>query len=120
MKRGKPLSRSTGVRPRNPERLARRRAQQFSHQAKRCKLMPCCACDRPAPSDPAHIRTRGSLAGEPASVVDRANVVPLCRLCHIRQGEIPIAQFEDEQSVCLQEVADRICAQLEAEGATWD
>lgn len=76
MKRGKPLPRV------NRARRARRKAEDFGPQAELCRTLPCCACGHRAPSDPAHVRSRG------AGGHDRGNVVPLCRRpggCHEQQ-----------------------------------
>ena len=118
LKRKTRLERKTRVRAVNPERRARRRAEQFSHQAERCRIMRCCACGRRAPSDPAHIRSRG------AGGRDRANVVPLCRTCHSLQHAIGIKTFqariqEAQPDFDLITIALVIAAQLESEGVTW-
>lgn len=67
------LKRKTPLRPVNPERRAKRKAEQFGPQAKLCRRLPCAACGRPGPSDPAHVISRGAGGG------DRGNVIPLCK-----------------------------------------
>lgn len=42
------------------------------------RKMPCAACGKPGPSDPDHIKTRGSGGGDYLW-----NLLPLCRTCHI-------------------------------------
>lgn len=65
----------TRLRARNPERMAKRRADAFGPQAELCRALRCCVCGFPPPSDPEHVRTRG------AGGKDR-DTVPLCRSCH--------------------------------------
>jgi len=92
VKRHVPLRRYTRLRQRNSARLARLRAKQFGAQADLCRGLPCYVCRAPAPSDPAHVRTRG------AHGQDRANVVPLCREHHLQQHAYGIASFEARMS----------------------
>lgn len=119
MKRGGPLKRKTrlrrktGVRQRNPERLAKRRAIEFGPQAERCRYLRCCACGSKGQSDPAHLRSRG------AGGRDRGNVVPLCRPCHDAQHTEGIRTFQRRRGLDLVAVAWAIAAQLEAEGVEW-
>lgn len=75
LKRKTALHRHVRVRPRNARRLKRLRSAQFGPQAALCRTMPCCACHKPAPSDPHHLKTRG--AGG-----DDSFCIPLCRFCH--------------------------------------
>lgn len=115
LKRTGQLKRKTRLNPVNRERRARRRAEQFSHQAARCRTMDCCACGRPGPSDPAHVRSRG------AGGRDKGNIVPLCRPCHNLQHAKGMKTFEAGlKGVSLLAVAWSIAAQLEAEGVTWE
>lgn len=44
---------------------------------KRTRDMPCTACGKPPPSDPAHVKSRGSGGGD-----HLFNLLPLCRKCH--------------------------------------
>ena len=114
LKRTTRLERKTRVRPVNTERRAALRAEQFGHQAERCRIMDCCACGRRGPSDPAHLRSRG------AGGRDHGNIVPLCRTCHSMQHAIGIKTFQARVAVDLLAVAWAIAAQLEAEGVTWE
>lgn len=121
LRRSSPMKRGGRVNPVNLERQAKR-AEVNWPQRDRCRQLACAACGRDAPSDPAHILTRASLAGAPPSKVDRANVVPLCRTCHTIQGTMPISQFDLDHmhGLTMQGVADGVAAQLEAEGVTWE
>ena len=84
LKRRTPLRRTGRLRSRNPERAAKRRAQDFGLLAEYARGLPCCACGSPAPSDPAHVRSRG--AGYHARLANGdGNIIPLCRACHMRQ-----------------------------------
>lgn len=96
-----PLTRKTRMRPVNTERAARRRAEAFGDLAEVARTMPCAACNAAAPSDPAHIRSRGA-GGKGWTSDGRSNIIPLCRMCHTIQhshgwpeimtaGEISIA-----------------------------
>lgn len=68
-----PLKRHTPLSPVNSKRRKARKATQFAAQAKLCRALPCAACGRPGPSDPAHVVSRGAGGG------DRGNVIPLCK-----------------------------------------
>lgn len=57
-----------------------REVNEDALQAARDK--PCIICGRPAPSDPSHIKTRGS--GGPDT---EWNVVPMCRVHHTEWGK---------------------------------
>ena len=59
----------------NRERKARLQAEQFGAQAALCRMLPCCVCGAPPPSDPEHVRTRG------AGGKDK-DTAPMCRRCH--------------------------------------
>lgn len=98
----------------NRERKAKRLAEQFGPQAQRCRELPCCICFAPPPSDPAHVRSRG------AGGRDRENVVPLCRSHHCEQHQVGILTFQKRHGIDLQATANKIAAQLEAEGVTWE
>jgi hypothetical protein len=60
----------------NKPRMKQRREEAFGDCARMSRLLPCLVCDRPPPSDPAHVRARG------AGGKDAGNVVPLCRKHH--------------------------------------
>lgn len=49
---------------------------------------PCINCNHPPPSDPAHIKTRGSGAG-----FKENEMMPLCRVCHVEQHTVGILHF---------------------------
>lgn len=66
-----PLKRHTPLKQVGPKRAARARAA-FGKQAALCRTLPCAACGHPAPSEPAHVVSRG------AGGKDRGNVIPLC------------------------------------------
>ncbi len=90
MKRGGPLRRRTPLkrtgrlRSRNPERAAKRREQDFGPLAEYARWLPCAACGAPAPSDPAHVKSRGA-GGHARLANGDGNIIPLCRLCHTKQ-----------------------------------
>ncbi len=122
LKRGGYLGRSSPLPKVNRKRKAKRAKVNWP-QRDRCRRLPCASCGRPGPSDPAHIRTRASLAGSPPSVVDRANVIPLCRICHTVQGTMPIHQFDEDcmpGETTMQRVADEIAEHLADEGTVWE
>lgn len=48
----------------------------------------CVACGKPPPSDPAHVKTRGSGGGD-----FLFNILPLCRRCHTAQGSYGWKKF---------------------------
>lgn len=100
--RGGGLKRTTRVKATNPKRLAKRRAEAFGPQAELCRTLPCLICNRAAPSDPDHVRSRG------ASGKDRANVVPLCRDCHMRRHGKGIRWMEEHYSVNFKEAAEEL------------
>lgn len=84
LKRRTPLRRTGRLRSRNPERAARRRERDFGPLAEYVRGLACASCGAPAPSDPAHVKSRG--AGGHATLENGAgNLVPLCRLCHTKQ-----------------------------------
>ena len=113
IQRRTPLVSKTRVNPVNRERRAARRAEEFGPLAQYCRELPCCGCHRPAPSDPAHIRSRG------AGGKDRANVVPLCRECHQLQHQVGILTFAERKGINLQAIADALTAVLEGDGVEW-
>lgn len=79
MKRSAPLERKTRIKPVNSQRRKKRKEECFGPQAELCRTLPCCICGAEPPSDPAHVRSRGAMGK------DRANVIPLCRICHQNQ-----------------------------------
>lgn len=84
LKRKTPLKRSGPIRRRNEERLAERRARDFGELAEYVRTLDCAACKAPAPSDPAHVRSRGA-GGHAWLPNGDGNILPLCRLCHTKQ-----------------------------------
>lgn len=95
----KPLKRKSRVNPVNKERRTRVRAETFGPQAALCRTLPCCVCRRPAPSDPAHVRSRG------AGGKDRGNVTPLCRYHHDEEGRVGILTFQAKHRIDLWAIA---------------
>jgi hypothetical protein len=93
MERKTPLARSrkkmkrSPLKKRNPERLARLRAEQFGEYAEYIRQLPCCSCGAAPPSEPSHVRTRG--AG--GKMQDQ---VPHCRRCHDLYEHMPYARHE--------------------------
>ena len=69
--------------------------------------MPCAACGKAPPSDPAHVRSRG------AGGLDHANVVPLCRKCHIEQGGAGIKTFQARHGIDMKAIAEEIAESLQ-------
>jgi len=96
VKRRKPMRRY------NRERRRRLNAEAFGPQAELARSLPCLACGRRPPSDPAHVRSRGS-GGR-----DRGNVVGLCRPCHVRQGTLGVRGFERVTGLDLRAEALRL------------
>lgn len=84
IKRRTPLKRTGRIRPRNPERAERRRAEDFGPLAEHARGLPCAACGAPAPSDPAHVKSRGA-GGHARLDNGDGNIIPLCRPCHTKQ-----------------------------------
>lgn len=120
MKRRKPLERRTKLRPQNPKRLKARRAIQFGRQAELCRLLPCCACGFPPPSQPAHVRSRGAGGKD-------EDTVPLCGTgmygnssrylregCHDKQHREGVLTFGARVGVDLAERAAAIRALVRA------
>lgn len=100
----KGLRRSSGVKKENKPRLAKRRAETFSDCARMARLLPCAICDRPPPSDAAHVRSRG------AGGKDEGNVVALCRAHHRAMDDIGcgIKTFEKRYGISLEVVASYV------------
>lgn len=111
MKRGGPLKRRTRLKPRNDERLARRRAKEFGPQAELCRSLPCCVpgCRKGPPSDPAHVRSRG--AGG-----DDSDTVPMCRKHHTEQHATGIETFQQRYGLDLRAEALRLASIIERRG----
>lgn len=65
------------------------------------KEKPCAVCGR-GPSDPAHIKTRGS-GGPDADF----NVMPLCRLHHIEQGKRGLVSMSEKYPEFLEALRTR-------------
>lgn len=103
---GAPGLRRTPLRPVNPKRRARARAEAFGPQAELCRTLPCCACNAPPPSDPHHEPTRG------AGGKDR-DTVPLCRSCHDRVHIHGLRAFEKGSGVSLVDVAAQLSKRSE-------
>lgn len=106
VKRTTPLRR-TRLRSHNPERREQRHAAQFGPQARLCRLLPCVACGRRPPSDPAHVRSRGAGGTD-------SDAVPLCRGCHQAQHVEGIATFQRRRGLDLEEWARRMADAVDA------
>lgn len=65
----------------NPERKAKRYERDFGALAEFVRSLDCCACDTSAPSDPAHVKSRGA-GGHAFLDSGKGNIIPLCRRCH--------------------------------------
>jgi len=110
LKRRKRLRRKKRIAPVNEDRRDRLRREAFGVQASFCRTLPCCVCEAPAPSDPAHVRSRG------AGGRDRENVVPLCREHHVEQHSAGIETFGSRYGVDLSEIAVETWSRLVALG----
>ena len=84
LKRKTPLKRSGFIRRRNEERLSKQRERDFGELAEYVRGLSCAACGYPAPSDPAHVRSRGA-GGHARLPNGDGNLLPLCRICHTEQ-----------------------------------
>lgn len=71
----------------NRDRLAERRAVQFSAQSRLARLLPCAACQARPPSEAAHMRSRGAWGSD-------RDVLPLCSLHHDEQERLGTDTFE--------------------------
>ncbi len=91
-RRQKPLQRRNSLRPRNPERRAKLNLLQFGPYADYIRDQPCVVCDRPAPSDPHHVRSRGA-GGR------WYDCVPLCRACHGELHQLGQTAFCEERNL---------------------
>lgn len=69
-----------------------------------CNL-PCLRCNKPPPSDKAHVRTGtgGGIAIKP----DDKYILPLCRECHSYQHQIGESRFYKDAELAKQ-VAERL------------
>jgi hypothetical protein len=90
---------------RNNARLKKRRAAQFGKQAEACRALPCCICDRRAPSDPHHVRSRGAGGGDEWCL-------PFCRTHHIQIHAYGRKSFEARNDVDLITMATELAATL--------
>ena len=66
--------------------MAKNYDKTFGLKASWIRSLPCAACKKHGPSDPAHMRSRG--AGGTSK-----HLVPLCRMCHIDQHTRGIKTF---------------------------
>src|SRR6516225_4817416 len=78
-----------------PRTVARRKPKLDSHRRGQhlsfIRQLPCVACGRAAPSEPAHVRT-GTDGGVGIKPGDRYTV-PLCTACHAKQHRIGELSF---------------------------
>ena len=78
-----------------PRTVARRKPKLDSHRRGQhlsfIRQLPCVACGRAAPSEPAHVRT-GTDGGVGIKPGDRY-AVPLCTACHSKQHRIGELSF---------------------------
>ena len=86
----------TRLKRRNPERAAKRLAENFGPQADLCRLMGCLVCGM-SPSDPDHHPARG-MGGVNSS--DRC-CAPLCRAHHDEKGRAGQLTFQRRYLVDL-------------------
>lgn len=72
------------------------------------RLRPCWFCNSPGPSDPHHIRGRGT------GSVKRNDfgTMPLCRDCHSRLGNIGLARMLERYNLQPEELADWVARQV--------
>lgn len=112
MQRRTRLKRRKRLNPINRERRERLRREQFGPQAELCRMMDCCACGERGPSDPAHVVSRG------AGGKDKANVVPLCRPCHIQQGAWGIVTFQRRKGIDMPMIAQALAFLVYGDDAT--
>lgn len=69
------LKATVRLKPENPARKARLRAEQFGPEAEWLRDLPCSTCPRMPPSEPSHVKTRKA-GGK------RWHQVPQCSACH--------------------------------------
>lgn len=84
------------------------------------RRQPCVACHRVPPCDPAHIRThkRGELPTGLGRKPDDRRATSLCRACHDRQHAMRELDFWAGLGLDPFEVAERLFAAYQAEGAS--
>lgn len=100
------LRRKTPLRSVNPARRARLNRAAFGPQARLCRKLPCCVCNKRPPSDPAHVVSRG------AGGRDLGNIVPLCRRHHNEQGARGIKTFQSEHAIDLAAIARELAEKV--------
>ena len=121
-----PLRRKKRMRRFNPERTKKRVEEAFSICARMARLLPCCVCGGPAPSEASHVRSRG------ANGKDEGNVVPMCSTrvgigregCHAKRHRVGQDTFDRDHGMNMEveglRVLDAIrahaCANWEREG----
>ncbi len=86
LKRTGGLKRTGRLPARNEERCEARRARDFGPLAGYVIEQPCCRCLAPAPSEPAHVRSRGA-GGHSHLDNGDPNIIPFCRTCHQLQHD---------------------------------
>jgi len=102
-----------------PRTVARRKPKLDSHRRGQrlsfIRQLPCVACGRAAPSEPAHVRT-GTDGGVGIKPGDRY-AVPLCSACHAKQHRVGELSFWSALRIDPLNVAFRlwiVSADLEA------
>lgn len=105
LRRITPLRRHVAVRRVNPARLRKRREIQFARQSALARTLPCCSCGAPPPSDPSHLKTRGS------GGLDEC-VVPQCRRCHIALGNEGRHSFWQKRGLDPQRILEQMRAMV--------
>lgn len=101
LKRKKPLARKRRLRQRDAKRLRKLQEKQFGDHATYIRSLPCCACNRCPPSEPAHVKSRG--AGGTAK-----DLVPMCAYHHRKQHGLGIATFQRLYQIDLRGLADQL------------
>ncbi len=99
------------MKKRNDARMEERNEAAFGPSANMARLLPCVRCNRPPPSDPAHVVSRG------AGGLDRDNIVSLCKGpmgCHAYQHQIGIKDFERKTGLDLTTLAKETTAKADA------
>lgn len=95
LKRGPGPKRKKGLKPFGKRgKRDRETGRVFGPLCDYVRRMPCLSCRAPAPSDPHHVRSRGSGFGD--WIGPNGNVVPLCRECHVRYLRLDIGPEELE------------------------
>jgi hypothetical protein len=96
--------------PRIPRTVARRKTQpNFRRRGQHLafvRQLPCVACGRAAPSEPAHVRTGtdGGVGMKPGA----RYTVPLCTACHAKQHRVGELSFWSALSIDPLNVALRL------------